>query len=96
MKIDLAQISSQLDSPNSRDRMLALAYLRDFSPEEAVPLIKKVLYDEMSKIKARSPLVGMGTAMIGPTLLEYGTEEQKQRHIPKIARGEVQLCQGYC
>lgn len=55
----------------------------------------KVLYEEMSKIKARSPLVGMGTAMIGPTLLEYGTEEQKQRHVPKIARGEVQWCQGY-
>lgn len=55
----------------------------------------KVLYEEMSKIKARSPLVGMGTAMIGPTLLEYGTEDQKQRHIPKIARGEVQWCQGY-
>lgn len=55
----------------------------------------KVLYDEMSKIHARSPLLGMGTSMIGPTLLEYGTEEQKQRHIPKIVRGEVQWCQGY-
>ena len=55
----------------------------------------KILYSEMSKINARSPLMGMGTSMIGPTLLEYGTEEQKQRHIPKIARGEVQWCQGY-
>jgi alkylation response protein AidB-like acyl-CoA dehydrogenase len=33
--------------------------------------------------------------MIGPTLLEYGTEAQKTRHIPRIARGEVQWCQGY-
>lgn len=55
----------------------------------------RTLYAEMSKINARSPLMGMGTSMIGPTLLEYGTEEQKQRHIPKIARGEVQWCQGY-
>ena len=55
----------------------------------------KILYSEMSKINARSPLMGMGTSMIGPTLLEYGTEDQKQRHIPKIARGEVQWCQGY-
>ncbi|MEM7001088.1 MAG: acyl-CoA dehydrogenase family protein [Pseudomonadota bacterium] len=55
----------------------------------------RVLYDEMGKLKARSPLMGMGTSMIGPTLLEYGTEEQKQRHIPAIARGEVQWCQGY-
>lgn len=55
----------------------------------------RTLYSEMSKINARSPLMGMGTSMIGPTLLEYGTEDQKQRHIPKIARGEVQWCQGY-
>ncbi len=60
------------------------------SPQQA-----KVLYEEMANIKARSPLMGMGTSMIGPTLLEYGTEEQKQRHVPKIARGEVQWCQGY-
>jgi len=59
------------------------------------PQLARVLYEEMAKIKARSPLMGMGTSMIGPTLLEYGTEEQKQRHIPKIARGEVQWCQGY-
>jgi alkylation response protein AidB-like acyl-CoA dehydrogenase len=37
----------------------------------------------------------MGVSMIGPTLLEYGTEEQKQRHLPPIARGEVAWCQGY-
>ncbi len=55
----------------------------------------RVLYDEMGKIHARSPLMGMGTSMIGPTLLEYGTDEQKARHVPKIARGEVQWCQGY-
>ncbi|MEM7220195.1 MAG: acyl-CoA dehydrogenase family protein [Pseudomonadota bacterium] len=55
----------------------------------------KVLFEEMSELKARSPLMGMGTSMIGPTLLEYGTEEQKARHVPKIARGEVQWCQGY-
>jgi alkylation response protein AidB-like acyl-CoA dehydrogenase len=59
------------------------------------PAQAKILFEEMSKIKARSPLMGMGTSMIGPTLLEYGSEEQKQRHIPKIARGEVQWCQGY-
>jgi alkylation response protein AidB-like acyl-CoA dehydrogenase len=49
----------------------------------------------MSRIKAVAPTSGMGLAMIGPTLLEYGTEEQKQRHLPKIVSGEVNWCQGY-
>ncbi len=38
---------------------------------------------------------GQGLTMIGPTLLEYGSEDQKKRHLPKIASGEVQWCQGY-
>ena len=59
------------------------------------PQQARVLYEEMGRIHARSPLQGMGTSMIGPTLLEFGTEAQKQRHVPKIARGEVQWCQGY-
>jgi alkylation response protein AidB-like acyl-CoA dehydrogenase len=49
----------------------------------------------MRRIHARSPLMGMGTSMIGPTLLELGTEDQKRRHIPPIVRGEVAWCQGY-
>jgi alkylation response protein AidB-like acyl-CoA dehydrogenase len=33
--------------------------------------------------------------MFGPTLLEVGTEEQKQRHIPPIVKAELRWCQGY-
>jgi alkylation response protein AidB-like acyl-CoA dehydrogenase len=54
-----------------------------------------VLLEEMARINARSPLQGMGVTMIGPTLLEYGTDDQKQRHLPKIATGEIRWCQGY-
>ena len=53
------------------------------------------LLEEMRRLEVRSPVAGMGTAMIGPTLLEYGTDEQKARHLPRIARGEVWWCQGY-
>lgn len=54
-----------------------------------------VLLEEMKRIGARPALSSFGTSMIGPTLLEYGTEEQKQRHLPRIARAEVEWCQGY-
>jgi len=37
----------------------------------------------------------MGVDMIGPTLLEFGTNSQKARHLPAIARGETAWCQGY-
>ncbi len=55
----------------------------------------KILQEEMARIQARPPHVGMGISMIGPALLEYGNEEQKAEHLPKIARGEIWWCQGY-
>ncbi|MBS02946.1 MAG: acyl-CoA dehydrogenase [Gammaproteobacteria bacterium] len=55
-----------------------------------------VLREEMARIKARTPLFGgMGTSMIGPALLEFGTEEQKKEHLPRICRGDIWWCQGY-
>jgi alkylation response protein AidB-like acyl-CoA dehydrogenase len=55
----------------------------------------RVLQEEMNKIGAFSPIAGMGVGMFGPTLLEYGNEEQKRRHVPPIVRGEIRWCQGY-
>jgi alkylation response protein AidB-like acyl-CoA dehydrogenase len=51
--------------------------------------------EEMRRINARPPHVGMGISMIGPALLEYGTETLKLEHLPKIATGEIWWCQGY-
>jgi alkylation response protein AidB-like acyl-CoA dehydrogenase len=55
----------------------------------------RVLQQEMARAGAENPVAGMGTSMFGPTLLEYGTEAQKRRHIPPIVRGELRWCQGY-
>ena len=60
------------------------------SPAEA-----RVLQQEMNRIGARNPIQGMGVMMFGPTLLEYGNEEQKKRHIPPIVKAELQWCQGF-
>ena len=60
------------------------------SPAEA-----RVVNQEFGRAGAYNPIVGMGTMMFGPTLLEYGNEEQKKRHIPLIANGEIQWCQGF-
>ena len=59
------------------------------------PAQARVLAQEMAAIGVANPIIGMGTSMFGPTLLEYGTEDQKQRHIPSIVRGDLRWCQGY-
>ncbi len=55
----------------------------------------KVVQQELARAEAWSPIGGMGVMMFGPTLLEYGTEAQKQAHLPPIARAEVRWCQGF-
>ncbi|MCA8930574.1 MAG: acyl-CoA dehydrogenase family protein, partial [Alphaproteobacteria bacterium] len=57
----------------------------------------KVIQEEMEAIGAFNPiptLAGMGVTMVGPTMLEYGTDDQKARHLRGMASGEVRWCLG--
>jgi alkylation response protein AidB-like acyl-CoA dehydrogenase len=68
---------------------------REFGGAELSPDEAHVLRLAMSDVGAPPPLAGMGTMMIGPTLLEQGSPEQKAEHLPRIASGEIRWCQGY-
>jgi alkylation response protein AidB-like acyl-CoA dehydrogenase len=54
-----------------------------------------VLEEEMRAIGCRTPLQSFGLTMLGPVLLEFGNEQQREEHLPKIVRGEIRWCQGY-
>jgi len=55
----------------------------------------KTLKQELARINARPALVSFGISMLGPALLKYGNEEQKQEFLPPIVRGEIRWAQGY-
>jgi acyl-CoA dehydrogenase len=55
----------------------------------------RVLSEEMRRLNCRPPLHSFGIWMLGPALLKFGSEEQKLRFLPPIARGEIRWCQGY-
>ncbi len=55
----------------------------------------QVLEEELRGLGCRAPLKSFGVWMLGPVLLEYGSEEQKRRFLPPTARGEIRWCQGY-
>jgi alkylation response protein AidB-like acyl-CoA dehydrogenase len=60
------------------------------------PQAARVLAQEMARVRAYNPIyISLGITMVGPTLLDYGTPEQKARHLPPIARGERIWCLGY-
>ena len=68
---------------------------KEFGGAELSSTQAKVLQLEMAMALAPTPLSGMGVTMIGPTLLEHGTDDQKSRHLGSIANGKVRWCQGY-
>lgn len=54
-----------------------------------------VLEAEMRRLRCRPPQINLGIWMLGPVLLEYASEEQKQQFLPPMARGEIRWCQGF-
>ena len=59
------------------------------------PAEAQILKEEMQRLQCRQPLFGFGISMLGPVLLTQGTDAQKARFLPPIARGEIRWCQGY-
>jgi acyl-CoA dehydrogenase len=62
----------------------------DLSAQQA-----KIITEEMKAIRARKPYFGLGLWMLGPALVEYGNEEQKQKYLRDIVNGKARWCQGY-
>jgi alkylation response protein AidB-like acyl-CoA dehydrogenase len=59
-------------------------------------LEQNIVYgEELTRIKAPTMVNGLGIALVGPTLMHWGTEAQKLRYIPKILSAEEIWCQGY-
>ncbi len=55
----------------------------------------KILIEELKRVGARTPLTGRGVNYIGPTILEFGTDEQKSRWLPICAKGAGAWAMGY-
>ena len=54
-----------------------------------------VLESELRRLKCRPPQINLGIWMLGPVLLEFGTEAQKKQLLTPMTRGEVRWCQGF-
>ena len=55
----------------------------------------RIIAEEFAKSSIPKPMGGQGIQMLVPTLLELGTEEQKQTYVRPTLRGEIVWCQGY-
>ena len=73
---------------------LTLAWPKEYGGRGATHMMQLIFAEEMAYHRAPGRDI-FGTRMLAPTLMIHGTEEQKLEHLPPIARGETQWCQGY-
>ena len=74
---------------------VALAWPREYGGQELDPVRQSIVNEEMVRARAPGLVGGMGISMLGPTLISWGSDEQKRRYLPKILTAEEIWCQGY-
>ncbi len=101
-----SRLDFRLDRPYSPDTWKVLrglgergwlcpAWPRELGGIGASPLDNYVIQDEISYAFAPAPFAVISAMVVGPTLLLHGSEEQKKKYLPMIARGEVEFSMGY-
>ena len=77
--------------------LLAVAWPKEFGGGGLTPLEQVVLAEEFARVNAPTTFGndGFGIGMVGPTIIVWGSEEQKREYLPKIISGEHRWCQGY-
>jgi alkylation response protein AidB-like acyl-CoA dehydrogenase len=75
------------------DGWLGLGWPKEYGGQGRTLVDQFLFFDESMRAGAPVPMLTINT--VGPTLMHFGTDEQRQRFLPRILRGEVHFCIGY-
>jgi alkylation response protein AidB-like acyl-CoA dehydrogenase len=75
------------------DGWLGIGWPKEYGGQGRPPTDQFIFYDEVQRAKAPVPFVTLNT--VGPTLMSYGSEEQRATFLPQIVAGEVNFAIGY-
>lgn len=73
---------------------LSLNWPREYGGQGASHVTQLILNEELAYHRSPGRDV-FGVGMLAPTLIRYGTEAQKKKHLPLITQGKVFWCEGY-
>ena len=75
------------------DGWLGIGWPEEYGGKNKSQLEQFIFFDESMRAGAPVPMLTINT--VGPTIFRYGTDEQKDRFLPQILRGEIHFCIGY-
>jgi alkylation response protein AidB-like acyl-CoA dehydrogenase len=73
----------------------AVSWPKEYGGRGATLMEQSLFWEEMTRVEAPPMANSLGLGLIGPTIIAYGTDEQKKRFIPKILSAEEIWCQGF-
>jgi alkylation response protein AidB-like acyl-CoA dehydrogenase len=74
---------------------VGLSWPKEYGGRGATLTQQLIYNEEMAAANTPQLVNGLGIMLVGPTIIHWGTEEQKKRYVPKILSGEEIWCQGY-
>jgi alkylation response protein AidB-like acyl-CoA dehydrogenase len=86
-------LSRDLARKMGADGWLGIGWPRQYGGQDRSPVEQLVFFDEAARAGAPVPLLTINT--VGPTLMRFGNDEQKQQLLPLILQGEIQFAIGY-
>jgi 3-oxocholest-4-en-26-oyl-CoA dehydrogenase alpha subunit len=75
------------------DGWLGIGWPEEYGGKGKTPIDQFIFFDESMRAGAPVPMLTINT--VGPTIFRFGTDEQKDRFLPQILRGEIHFCIGY-
>jgi len=73
---------------------LSLFWPKEYGGQACAHVDYLIFLEEIAR-RGSSGYNAIGAKMLAPTLIDYGTEEQKEKHLKPIARGEEFWCEGF-
>jgi alkylation response protein AidB-like acyl-CoA dehydrogenase len=76
-----------------QDGWLGIGWPKEYGGQGRSAIEQFIFFDESMRSGAPVPMLTINT--VGPTIMNFGTQEQKDFYLPRILRGEIHFCIGY-
>jgi len=86
---DMRRVVKQM----ATDGWLGIGWPKEWGGQGRGPIEQFIFFDESMRAGAPVPMLTINT--VGPTIMQFGTQEQKEFFLPKILAGDIHFCIGY-
>ncbi|MBV8162413.1 MAG: acyl-CoA dehydrogenase family protein, partial [Acidimicrobiia bacterium] len=76
-----------------KDGWLGIGWPKEYGGQDRSAIEQFIFYDESFRAGAPVPMLSINS--VAPTIMQFGTDEQKKEYLPKILAGEIQFAIGY-